>query len=118
MSTLIETYDHILGDTRTPAIFQIIVDSEPLDVTSLDVEFHMVSDAGVEKVAWTDVGAIIHDATAGKVEYTFAAGDVDTAGTYWGWFRVGTGNVWDTHPKQADDDGKARGWKIRITTTD
>lgn len=116
MAGAVVDYHHNVGDTQTPIAAQIIVDDEPLDVTGLTVQFKMVlaSDNSV-KVNW-GTGAIV-DATAGKVSYTFTDSDIDTAGEYYGWFRVVDGDSdYDTFPKEADADGKSRKWKIYVNT--
>jgi hypothetical protein len=62
---------------------------QPVDLTGLTVTFSMVNAAtGAVKIAATSTGVSIVSAVAGTVNYDFSAGGVDTAGIYWGTFRV------------------------------
>lgn len=115
MTSIVETHYHNLGDTLTPIQAQLLIDGYPYSgLSGKSVEFKMVNDAGTTKVDWT-AGSIV-DANLATVQYDFASADVDTAGTYWAWFRVVDGSEYDTWPKTADSSDKSRGWKVVITT--
>ena len=62
-------------------------DGTPLDLTSVTTTFTMKDRAsGATKVNAAAVN--VTDAVAGKMEYRWIAGDVDTAGAYRGLFRL------------------------------
>jgi hypothetical protein len=91
------------GDTKTP--LQAIVEQkntsgvyEAVNLTGLTVKFCMATAAGVSKVALAT--ATLVDAANGVVQYDFAADDVNTAGTFYGWFVVfnAAGDEVDTFP--------------------
>lgn len=69
-----------------------------VNLTGKTVKFRMVDDAGT--VVVNDAAATVVTAESGTVQYDFAAGDVDTAGTYWGWFLVYSGSEFDTFPAE------------------
>lgn len=96
------------GDTLTPLRRTLYQGGEVVNLTGKTVTFRMVDDAGTEKVAATS--ATVDDATAGEVSYSWAAGDVDTAGTYYGYFIVTSSAKDDTFPH----DGK----KLKIIVHD
>lgn len=59
----------------------------------------------------TDAGTGTHSvAPVGQVAYAFQAADVAAAGTFWLWFRVYSGSVYDTFPM----DGR----KLQVEITD
>ena len=67
------------------------------DLTGLTVTFTMINAAtGVVKVS--AASATIVTAASGIVSYDFVSADVDTAGIYWGSFRVTQSSETDTYP--------------------
>ena len=58
-----------------------------IDLTGKDVDFVMYDSAGDIKVAQT-AAVTVGAPTDGKVEYDFQAADVDTIGTFYGYFIV------------------------------
>ena len=67
------------------------------DLTGLSVTFTMINAAtGVAKVSAQS--ATIVTAVSGIVSYDFIAADVDTAGVFWGSFRVTESVETDTYP--------------------
>lgn len=106
----------VKGDTLTPLGATLKRNGAPFDVTGMDVQFKMVADNGTIKRDWTATGASIVDGDDGQVQYDFQAADVDTAGIFWGWFRVGTGGEWHTFPV-AGEGGSARSLQIIINDT-
>ena len=67
------------------------------DLTGLTVTFTMINAAtGVAKVS--AAAATIVTAASGIVSYDFQAADVDTAGIYWGTFRVTESAETDSYP--------------------
>lgn len=64
-----------------PALKMQLLDSDgcPVNLTGATVKFRMGVNPGSPKV---DANATIVDATTGIVSYSWAAGDVDTVGTY------------------------------------
>lgn len=95
----------ILGDTRSLLAVKLKQSGKVIDPTDLVAQFHMVADDGTEVVAWTaaNVTKVTFPANAdgtidNGLQYDFQAADVDTAGTFWVWFRVGdpkTGTITD-----------------------
>ena len=81
------------GD-RARAIADTLVDSngDVVDLTGNTVKFRMTLESD-DSVKINSSAATIDSATGGKVSYTFTAGDIDTAGNYWGWWirMTGTG---------------------------
>ena len=72
---------------------------QPVDLTGLTVTFSMVDAAtGTTKVAATSTGVSVVSAVAGTVNYDFSAGGVDSAGIYWGTFRVSQSGETDAFP--------------------
>ena len=72
---------------------------QPVDLTGLTVTFSMVDAAtGAVKIAATSTGVSVVSAVAGTVNYDFSAGGVDTAGIYWGTFRVTQSGEADAFP--------------------
>ncbi len=75
-----------------------------VDVTDLTVRFLMVSVQKTTKVAETASNVSTTNATAGEVQYDFQADDVDTSGTYYGYFTTeDTGGKKDTFPAETGD---------------
>lgn len=89
------------GDTRTP-IGAILKQGEPgaetvVDLTGLTVQFRLFDNDGNAVMDWQSA-SVVSPATAGKVSYDFQSSDVDTAGTYWGYFRIVDSGEYDTFP--------------------
>lgn len=89
-----------VGDTLKPLGCQLQYENSlgvmvNTDLTGLTVKFRMVADDGTVTV--NNANATIVDEDNGLVQYDFAAIDVDTPGTYWGWFIV-FGGVGGTEP--------------------
>lgn len=106
-----QTHEMVVGDTYLPLGAVLMRDGAAVNLTGLTVQFRLVADGGTVKRDWTN--AAIVDAAAGKVQYDFQAADVDTAGVYWAWFRIGSGGEWATFPA-AGDGGKARSFRVLI----
>ena len=93
-----------VGDTRTvlPVTLQQANESGVLaavDLTGLTVTFSMVNAAtGATKIAATSTGVSVVTAASGTVNYDFAAAGVDTAGVYYGTFRVTQSSETDAFP--------------------
>jgi len=93
-----------VGDTRTvlPVTLQQANESGVLtavDLTGLTVAFSMVNAAtGATKIAATSTGVSVVTAASGTVNYDFSAGGVDTAGVYYGTFRVTQSSETDAFP--------------------
>lgn len=100
-----DTHEIAVGDTLTPlgARLRQLGDSgvyEDVNLADKSVTFKMVAEDGTVVVAETSTGVTIVTASEGKVKYDFSAADVDTAGTYYAWFRVAdTGGETDTFPR-------------------
>ena len=106
------TTELVVGDTATPLGATIYKNGQPYDLSDFDsVEFQLIQDSDdSQKVAWA--AAAFVDAAAGRVQYQWTSGDVDTAGVFWAAFRVKTaGGATETFPPQGHG-GKARTWKI------
>lgn len=95
---------HIItkGDTRTPLAAQLTQpdtsgNDAAVDITGLTPKFKMVASDGTTKVALTASNVSIVTAASGLVKYDFQAADVDTAGTYWGWFVIVDGSSETDH---------------------
>ena len=98
-----ERHTLTVGDTLTPLAVRLEQPDEngvlsAVDLTDLTVKFFMVDSDGTSKVDETESNVTVTDATAGEVEYDFQDADVDTAGTYWAWFRVYSLAEYDTYP--------------------
>jgi len=109
---VIDVHEITKGDTHKSLVAELIAENlseneVPVDLTGCSVAFRMVSDAGVVKV--NDAAATIDDVDAGQVSYAFSDADVDTAGTFWGWFIVTSSDKTDTYPRGG------RRFKILIT---
>lgn len=96
-----QTHERITHDTLTPiaaALKQVGSDGAiaAVDLSGKTVKFTMRSAAGAVVVDEGD--ATVTDAANGLVQYDFAAGDVDIAGTYYAWFHVYVGDERDTYP--------------------
>ena len=93
-----------VGDTRTvlPVTLQQANESGVLaavDLTGLTVTFSMVNAAtGATKIAATSTGVSVVTAASGTVNYDFSAAGVDTAGVYYGTFRVTQSSETDAFP--------------------
>lgn len=75
-----------------------------VDTTDLTVRFLMVSVQGTTKVAETSDNVTETTPADGEVQYDFQAVDVDTPGTYYGYFTTdnGSGDK-DTFPAETGD---------------
>lgn len=91
-----QTHSINQGDTRTPLGAILKQDGNSIDLTGLSVEFRMFSEESVAVMDWT--AATVDDAPNGKVSYDFQSTDVDTAGTFYAWFRIVDGAEYDTLP--------------------
>ena len=106
-----------VGDTRTvlPVTLQQANESGVLtavDLTGLSVTFSMVNAAtGATKIAATSTGVSVVTAASGTVNYDFSAAGVDTAGVYYGTFRVTQSSETDAFPVAS------KGLKICIDST-
>jgi hypothetical protein len=82
------TYLYKVGN-RLPRLRSTLLDGDgaPIDLTAASVTLRLKLDGAVG-LKLTDVLCTIVDAAAGVVEYPWAAGDLDTAGTYRGTFGV------------------------------
>jgi len=98
-----------VGDTLTPLGAALKQSNKAVVLTGKSVEFKLVRDDGQVVQDWTADGVTIVDETAGKVQYDFQPADVNEAGNFYGFFRVGLGGEWDTFPP----DGR----RLRITIT-
>lgn len=93
-----------LGDTRPsiPAALQR-QDGTAIDLTGLTVKFKMIDSRGGAKVAETADNVTVTDASAGSVQYDPQAADVDTAGTYYGYFIIYDGSDYEHVPVECGD---------------
>ena len=105
----VHTHYIIVGDRQLPiGVICERADGTVVDLTGKTVKFSMITDAGTAKV--DNVAATLNDATAGKVQYSWAAADVDTAGVFWGYFHtLDASSLVETFPP----DGR----KLRIVIT-
>jgi len=98
------THRRRVGDTRTvlPVTLQQPNESGILtavDLTGLTVQFSMIDAAtGTTKIAATSTGVTVVTAASGTVNYDFSSAGVDTAGIYWGTFRVTQSGETDAFP--------------------
>ena len=99
------------GDLDAPLGRTLQQDGVAVDLTGKTVEFKMVASDGTVTVDWTSSNVTIVTASEGKVQYDFQSGDVDTAGTFYYWFRVVASSETKTFPP----DGRKA--KIIITDT-
>jgi hypothetical protein len=98
-----QTHQLSVGDTLTPLAAQLKqADATgalvPVALSGLTVKFSMANSAGTLIVNEATTGVSVTDAANGKVQYTFQAVDVTTAGTFYGWFTVYSGTSHDTYP--------------------
>jgi hypothetical protein len=101
-----------VGDTLTPIGVTLKQGGTAVDVTGLTIKCKLVNaDTDAVVTDWTTTGASIVSATAGTVQYDFAAADVASAGTFYLYFRVYSGAEFDTYPS----DG--RKLKIEVTNS-
>ena len=103
------TQQRIVGD-RSKAIAAVLRRTngnvmEDVDLTGETVEFSMYDADGAAKVAQTAATLDDADAVGGaQVSYSPLAADVDTAGTYYGYFtRVDTGGLYETFPTESQE---------------
>lgn len=98
-----ERHELSVGDTLTPLAVQLKQRNASgvltaVDLSGLTVKFTMVDSSGGMVVAETPTGVTVTAAATGLVQYDFQSGDVDTAGTFYGWFTVYNGSEKDTYP--------------------
>ncbi|MBX9790183.1 MAG: phage baseplate upper protein [Pirellulales bacterium] len=94
------TYQLTVGDRLVPLRKQLVDrDGNPVDLTGSTVAFRMVNAAGTVKI--NNAAAVIESAATGEVRYDWAAGDVDTAGEFWGWFIRTQGGKTEHYPSGA-----------------
>lgn len=80
---------HALGARQPPLYGKILSDGAPVNLTGSTVTFYMRPvNSSTLKVAGG--AATVDGATTGDVHYSWAAADVDTVGSYVGWWRVTT----------------------------
>ena len=102
MSTINEPHQRRVGDaSKVYSAILTAKNSSGVDtaknLTGLSVTFTMINAAtGVAKVSAQS--ATIVTALSGIVSYDFVAADVDTAGVYWGSFKVTESLETDTYP--------------------
>ena len=102
MTTINKPHERRVGDTSK--VYSAILNAKNVsgvdavkDLTGLSVTFTMINAAtGVAKVSAQS--ATIVTALSGIVSYDFLAADVDTAGVFWGSFRVTESVETDTYP--------------------
>ena len=102
MTTINKPHERRVGDTSK--VYSAILTAKNVsgvdtvkDLTGLSVTFTMINAAtGVAKVSAQS--ATIVTALSGIVSYDFIAADVDTAGVFWGSFRVTESVETDTYP--------------------
>ena len=102
MTTINKPHERRVGDTSK--VYSAILNAKNVsgvdtvkDLTGLSVTFTMINAAtGVAKVSAQS--ATIVTALSGIVSYDFLAADVDTAGIFWGSFRVTESAQTDTYP--------------------
>ena len=102
MTTINKPHERRVGDTSK--VYSAILNAKNVsgvdtvkDLTGLSVTFTMINAAtGVAKVSAQS--ATIVTALSGIVSYDFLAADVDTAGIFWGSFRVTESAETDTYP--------------------
>ena len=102
MTTINKPHERRVGDTSK--VYSAILNAKNVsgvdtvkDLTGLSVTFTMINAAtGVAKVSAQS--ATIVTALSGIVSYDFLAADVDTAGVFWGSFRVTESAETDTYP--------------------
>lgn len=76
----------VQNDTRPALEFSVREDGQAVDLTGATVKFYMKDSAGSAKLA--GAACTITDATNGKCQYVWQAGDLDTAGTFTGEVQV------------------------------
>lgn len=88
-----------IDDTLTPlGVTLQRPDGSAVDLTGLTVEFKMIDTDGTAVVSQTSDNVTVTDATAGTVTYDFDSTDVDTAGTYYGYFVTSSGGEYEHFP--------------------
>ena len=98
-----ERHTITVGDTLTPLGVQLLQRDtsgalSAVDLAGKTVKFFMVDEDGTDVVTETETGVTVTGESDGQVQYDFQAADVDTAGTFYGWFRVYSGAEYDTYP--------------------
>ena len=97
-------FERMVGDRLTPISATLTQNGSVVDLTGKTVAFRMITAAGT--VIIDNAAATVVSAAAGTVSYSFAAVDVATVGTYYGWWIVISGGLSDHFPH----DGR----KVRI----
>ena len=96
----VQEHTRALGSRLTDLQVALVDDDgDAVDLTSKTVKFYMYDEEGT--VIVSDGTCTITSTTGGLVSYSWAADDVDTAGEYWGYFRVyvtGSPTVYDVYP--------------------
>ena len=78
-----------VGDTGAPIKRTLTADGVPVDLTGKEIEFKMIASDGTVKVDWTTANVTVSaPASSGGVQYDFQSVDVNTAGTFYAWFRI------------------------------
>ncbi len=77
------------GATLPAVVIQVLDQGESVDLTGGTALFSMVDDSDVAKI--TGAAAVITDELNGIVSYSWATGDTDTEGKFFGQFQVTVG---------------------------
>ncbi len=78
---------HLAKNARLPELDVRVLDGgASQDLTGATVTFSMETEAGVVKV--NNAAGTLEDASDGRVQYAWAAADVDTEGTFFGQFKI------------------------------
>lgn len=86
------------NDLRTAIADQLVdATTTAINLTGSTVAFRMISQTD-KSVKVNSASAAITDAPNGKVAYSWAGTDLDTAGLYWGWWIVTTGGKTEHFP--------------------
>lgn len=95
-----KTHTIIKGNTRMPIGGHLLrPDNSPVDLTDLTVTFTMIEKDGTPVV--DGATALVVDAEAGKVSYTFKDADVDTAGVFYAYFIAESGGRKEHFPVES-----------------
>lgn len=104
MPNTITEHRIVVGDTLQPISATLTRNNTAVNLTGLTAKFRMVAKDGT--VVIDNATATIVSAANGQVSYTFTSGQVATAGEYWGWFLIFSGDAYEHFPH----DGR----KLRI----
>jgi hypothetical protein len=94
-----QIHNLILEDRLTPIGAILLQDGAAVNLTGKTVKFSLIDKAGTAIV--DEANATVVEAATGRVQYSLAAGDVDTAGKFWAYFHVYLAGVKDTYPSVA-----------------